>query len=152
VPIEETVGAMAEFVAEGKVRHLGLSEAAPDTIRRTAAVHPITAIETEWSLWERCIENEVLLLTRELGIGIVPYSPLGRGALTGAISSRTDLRESDHRRGVPWYSEENIDQNLTTLDVVRGIAAELDATPDQVAMAWRAELVQRPHPGALTKS
>ena len=130
----------------------GLSEAAPDTIRRAAAVHPISAIETEWSLWDRSIENEVLPLTRELGIGIVPYSPLGRGALTGAISSRTDLRESDHRRGVPWYSEENIDQNLTTLDVVRGIAAELDATPDQVALAWRAELVRRPHPGALTTS
>jgi aryl-alcohol dehydrogenase-like predicted oxidoreductase len=136
VPIEETVGAMAEFVAEGKVRHLGLSEAAPDTIRRAAAVHPITAIETEWSLWERGIEDEVLPLTRELGIGIVPYSPLGRGALTGAVSSRDDLKDTDHRRGMPWYSEENIDRNLSTLDVVRGIAAEVDATPGQVALAW----------------
>src|SRR6202008_3836223 len=92
-PIEDTVGAMAELVREGKVRHLGLSEAAPDTIRRAYAVHPITAIETEWSLWERGIEDEVLPLTRELGIGIVPYSPLGRGALTGIVSSRDDLKD-----------------------------------------------------------
>jgi aryl-alcohol dehydrogenase-like predicted oxidoreductase len=136
VPIEETVGAMAEFVAEGKVLHLGLSEAAPDTIRRAAAVHPITALETEWSLWERGIEEEILPLTRELGIGIVPYSPLGRGALTGAIGSRDDLGDGDHRRGLPWYSEENIGRNLSTVDVVRGIATDLDATPGQVALAW----------------
>ncbi|MGW4487818.1 aldo/keto reductase [Amycolatopsis sp. NPDC004368] len=136
VPIEDTVGAMAEFVAEGKVRFLGLSEAAPDTIRRAAAVHPITAIETEWSLWERGIETEVLPLTRELGIGVVPYSPLGRGALTGAVTSRADLDAGDHRRGMPWYSEENIEGNLSTLDVVRGIAAEVGATPGQVALAW----------------
>ncbi|MFD4669694.1 aldo/keto reductase [Lentzea sp. NPDC058450] len=136
VPIEDTIGAMAEFVAEGKVRHLGLSEAAPDTIRRAAAVHPITALQTEWSLWERGIEDEILPLTRELGIGIVPYSPLGRGALTGAITSREDLKDTDHRRGLPWYSAENIDRNLSTVDVVRGIAAEVDATPGQVALAW----------------
>ncbi|NEB81938.1 aldo/keto reductase [Streptomyces sp. SID14478] len=136
VPIEETVGAMAEFVAEGKVRHLGLSEAAPDTIRRAAAVHPIAALQTEWSLWERGIEAEILPLTRELGIAIVPYSPLGRGALTGAIASREDLKNEDHRRGLPWYSEENIDRNLSTLDVVRAIAAEAEATPGQVALAW----------------
>ncbi|WP_326834880.1 aldo/keto reductase [Amycolatopsis rhabdoformis] len=136
VPIEDTVGAMAEFVAEGKVRHLGLSEAAPDTIRRAAAVHPITAIETEWSLWERGIEDEVFPLARELNIAIVPYSPLGRGALTGAVSSREDLTDRDHRRRMPWYSEENIDHNLSTIDVIRGIAAEVAATPGQVALAW----------------
>src|SRR6201991_4145162 len=136
VPIEDTVGAMAEFVAEGKVRHLGLSEAAPDTIRRAAAVHPITAIETEWSLWERGIEDEVLPLTRELGIGIVPYSPLGRGALTGAVTSREDLRDNDYRRGMPWYSEEAIEQNLSALDVLHAIAAAHEATPGQVALAW----------------
>jgi aryl-alcohol dehydrogenase-like predicted oxidoreductase len=136
VPIEDTVGAMAEFVAEGKVRHLGLSEAAPDTIRRAAAVHPITAIETEWSLWERGIEDEVLPLTSELGIGIVPYSPLGRGALTGIVSSRDDLKDNDYRRGMPWYSEENLDRNLSTIDVVRAVAAEVGATPGQVALAW----------------
>ena len=136
VPIEDTVGAMAEFVAAGKVRYLGLSEAAPDTIRRAFAVHPITAIETEWSLWERGIESEVFPLARELGIGIVPYSPLGRGALTGAISSRADLKDGDHRAGMPWYSAENLDRNLSTVDVVRGIAAEAGATPGQVALAW----------------
>ncbi|SNT32550.1 Predicted oxidoreductase [Streptosporangium subroseum] len=136
VPIEDTIGAMAEFVAEGKVRHLGLSEAAPDTIRRAAAVHPITALQTEWSLWERSIEDEILPLTRELGIGIVPYSPLGRGALTGAITSRDDLKHEDHRSGLPWYSEENFDRNLSTVDVVRGIAADLGATTGQVALAW----------------
>ncbi|GII56503.1 putative aldo/keto reductase [Planotetraspora thailandica] len=136
VPIEDTVGAMAEFVTEGKVRHIGLSEAAPDTIRRAAAVHPITALQTEWSLWERGIEDEILPLTRELGIGIVPYSPLGRGALTGTITSRDDLKSGDHRSGMPWYSEQNFDRNLSTVDVVRGIAADLDATPGQVALAW----------------
>ncbi|GAA4561486.1 aldo/keto reductase [Planotetraspora kaengkrachanensis] len=136
VPIEDTVGAMAEFVTEGKVRHIGLSEAAPDTIRRAAAVHPITALQTEWSLWERGIEDEILPLTRELGIGIVPYSPLGRGALTGAITSRDDLKNEDHRSGMPWYSEENFDRNLSTVDIVRDIAADLGATPGQVALAW----------------
>ncbi|MEV0778394.1 aldo/keto reductase [Streptomyces sp. NPDC050433] len=136
IPIEETVGALAEFVAEGKVRHLGLSEAAPDTIRRAAAVHPITALQTEWSLWERSIEADIVPLARELGIGIVPYSPLGRGALTGAIASRGDLNSQDYRRDLPWYSEENLDRNLSTLDVLRGIAAEVNATPGQVALAW----------------
>ena len=136
VPIEDTVGAMAEFVAEGKVRYLGLSEAAPETIRRAFAVHPITAIQTEWSLWERSIEDEVLPLTRELGIGVVPYSPLGRGALTGTVASRADLKDGDHRAGLPWYSGENFDHNMSTVDVVRGIAAEVGATPGQVALAW----------------
>lgn len=136
IPIEETVGAMAGFVAEGKVRHLGLSEASADTIRRAAAVHRITALETEWSLWERSVEDEVLPLTRELGIGIVPYSPLGRGALTGAVTSREDLNEGDHRRGMPWYSQENLARNITAVDLLRKIGAELEATPGQVALAW----------------
>jgi aryl-alcohol dehydrogenase-like predicted oxidoreductase len=136
VPIEETVGAMSDLVKHGKVRYLGLSEAAPETIRRAFAVHPITAIQTEWSLWERSIEDEVLPLTRELGIGVVPYSPLGRGALTGAVASRADLKDGDHRAGLPWYSGENFDHNMSTVDVVRGIAAEVGATPGQVALAW----------------
>ncbi|MEV4627276.1 aldo/keto reductase [Micromonospora sp. NPDC049523] len=135
-PIEETVGAMAELVTEGKVRHLGLSEAAPDTLRRAVAVHPITALQTEWSLWAREIEDEILPVCRELGISVVPYSPLGRGALTGTLTSRDDLGENDHRRGMPWYSDENISRNLSTLDVVRRIAAQHAATPGQVALAW----------------
>lgn len=135
-PIEETVGAMAELVTEGKVRHLGLSEAAPDTLRRAAAVHPITALQTEWSLWTRHIEAEIVPVARELGIGIVPYSPLGRGALAGTITSRADLPENDHRRGLPWYSEENIDRNVRTVETVRRIAAGHEATPGQVALAW----------------
>lgn len=135
-PIEETVGAMAELVAEGKVLHLGLSEAAPDTLRRAAAVHPITALQTEWSLWERGIEQRILPVCQELGISVVPYSPLGRGALTGAITSRDDLSENDVRRDMPWYAPENIDRNLRTVEVVRQIAAGHDATPGQVALAW----------------
>ncbi|MEV6848337.1 aldo/keto reductase [Actinoplanes sp. NPDC051411] len=135
-PIEETVGAMAELVAEGKVRYLGLSEAAPDTLRRAAAVHPITALQTEWSLWTRHIEAEILPVARELGISVVPYSPLGRGALTGTITSRADLAENDHRLGMPWYSEENIDRNLRTVETVRRVAAGHRATPGQVALAW----------------
>jgi aryl-alcohol dehydrogenase-like predicted oxidoreductase len=136
-PIEETVGAMAELVAEGKVRHLGLSEAAPDTIRRAAAVHPITAVQTEWSLWAREIEDEIVPVCRELGISIVPYSPLGRGALTGTLTSREDLPENDHRRQMPWFSEGAMEQNVTSaLDVLRRIAAEHDATPGQVALGW----------------
>jgi aryl-alcohol dehydrogenase-like predicted oxidoreductase len=132
VPIEETVGAMAQLIAEGKVRHLGLSEASTATIRRAAAVHPITALQTEWSLWERHLEDEILGVCRELGISIVPYSPLGRGALTGTVTSRSDLAEGDHRRGIPRYS----DENLATVDVIRGVAATHDATPGQVALAW----------------
>jgi aryl-alcohol dehydrogenase-like predicted oxidoreductase len=127
---------MAELVTEGKVRHLGLSEAAPDTLRRAAAVHPITALETEWSLWTRHIEAEILPVTRELGISVVPYSPLGRGALTGTTTSRDDLAANDHRRNIPWYASENIDANLRTLEVVRRIAAEHGATSGQIALAW----------------
>ncbi|WP_105967741.1 aldo/keto reductase [Streptomyces geranii] len=136
LPIEETVGAMAELVTEGKVRHLGLSEAAPDTIRRAHAVHPITAVETEWSLWARDIEAEIFPLAQELGISVVPYSPLGRGALTGAITSRNDLAENDWRRTMPQYAEGTLDKNLTTLDVVRDIATAHKATPGQVSLAW----------------
>jgi aryl-alcohol dehydrogenase-like predicted oxidoreductase len=136
IPIEDTVGAMAELVAEGKVRHLGLSEAAPDTLRRAVAVHPITALETEWSLWARQIETEILPVARELGIAIVPYSPLGRGALTSTITKLSDLPEKDHRRSLPWYSEENFEENMRSVEIVRGIAAELEAEPGQVALAW----------------
>lgn len=136
VPIEETVGGMAELVSEGKVRYLGLSEAATDTIRRAHAVHPITAVETEWSLWSREIEDEVFPLCRELGIGVVPFSPLGRGALTGTITSRDDLPENDYRRGMPRYAEGALDANLATVDVVREIAAAHEAAPGQVSLAW----------------
>jgi aryl-alcohol dehydrogenase-like predicted oxidoreductase len=136
VPIEETVGAMAELVTEGKVRHLGLSEAAADTIRRAHAVHPITALQTEWSLWSREIEDEIFPLTRELGISVVPFSPLGRGALTGTIASRDDLPANDYRRNMPRYAEGALDANLATLAVVREIAAAHDATPGQVSLAW----------------
>jgi aryl-alcohol dehydrogenase-like predicted oxidoreductase len=136
VPIEETVGAMAELVEEGKVRFLGLSEAAPDTIRRAHAVHPITALQTEWSLWSREIEAEILPLCRELGISVVPFSPLGRGALTGTITSRDDLPENDYRRTMPRYAEGALEANLATLDVVRAIAQAHDATPGQVSLAW----------------
>ncbi|MGR3867140.1 aldo/keto reductase [Streptomyces graminifolii] len=136
VPIEETVGAMAELVEEGKVRHLGLSEAAPDTIRRAHSTHPISAVQTEWSVWERAIEREVFPLTRELGIGIVPYSPLGRGMLTGKITSRDDLPENDYRRRMPRFSEEAFAANLAAVDTVREIAQAHQAAPGQVALAW----------------
>jgi aryl-alcohol dehydrogenase-like predicted oxidoreductase len=135
-PIEETVGAMAELVAEGKVRHLGLSEAAPETIRRANAVHPITALQTEYSLWTRDPEDEVLPTVRELGIGFVPYSPLGRGFLTGAIKSLDDLPGDDWRRRMPRFSPENFDKNLELVAEVERIAEEKGATPAQVALAW----------------
>ncbi|GHJ37161.1 aldo/keto reductase [Streptomyces sp. TS71-3] len=136
VPIEETVGAMAELVAEGKVRHLGLSEAAADTIRRAHAVHPIAAVQTEWSLWSRDIEREVFPLCQELGISVVPYSPLGRGMLTGKITSREDLPENDYRRRMPRFSQEAFDANLAAVELVREIAAAHGAAPGQVALAW----------------
>jgi aryl-alcohol dehydrogenase-like predicted oxidoreductase len=136
VPIEETVGAMAELVTEGKVLYLGLSEAAPDTIRRAHAVHPIAAIEAEWSLWSREIEREVFPLSRELGIGVVPYSPLGRGMLTGTITSREDLPENDYRRRMPRFAPDAFDANLKAVETVREIARNHDATPGQVALAW----------------
>ncbi len=136
VPIEETVGAMKELVEQGKVRHLGLSEAAPDTIRRAHAVHPIAALQTEYSLWTRDPEDEVLPTVRELGIGFVAYSPLGRGFLSGAITKPEDLEEGDFRRHNPRFQGENFDKNLQLVDRVREIAAEKDAEPSQLALAW----------------
>jgi aryl-alcohol dehydrogenase-like predicted oxidoreductase len=138
VPIEETVGAMAELVEAGKVRHLGLSEASVDTIRRAATVHPITALQTEWSIFSRDIEDEIVPLCRELGIGLVPYSPLGRGLLTGAVSSLDELADDDFRRTQPRFQGENLDHNLALVAVVRDIAAAHGVTPGQVALAWLA--------------
>ncbi|MCU1594556.1 MAG: aldo/keto reductase [Frankiales bacterium] len=135
-PIEETVGAMAELVSEGKVLHLGLSEAWVDTIRRAHAVHPITALQSEYSLWTRDPEQEVLPLLRELGIGFVPYSPLGRGFLTGQITSLDDLEDGDFRKTNPRFEGDNFAHNLQVAEEVRSIAAEVGATPAQVAIAW----------------
>jgi aryl-alcohol dehydrogenase-like predicted oxidoreductase len=135
-PIEETVGALAELVAEGKVLHIGLSEAGPETIRRAHAVHPIAALQTEYSLWTRDPEAELLPLLRELGIGFVPYSPLGHGFLTGAIRSREELSDDDWRKTNPRFREGNFEKNLRIVDEVQAVASELDATPAQVALAW----------------
>lgn len=136
VPIEETVGAMAEFIAEGKILGYGLSEAAPERIRAAHAVHPITAIQTEYSLWSRDPEAELLPLLRELGVGFVPYSPLGRGFLTGALRSIDQLDAQDFRRNNPRFQGENLKQNLAIVDAVEVVAAEADATSAQVALAW----------------
>jgi aryl-alcohol dehydrogenase-like predicted oxidoreductase len=136
VPIEETVGAMAELVSAGKVRHIGLSEAAPETIRRAHAVHPITALQTEYSMWTRDPEPEILPTCRELGIGFVPYSPLGRGFLSGRFTSPDDLDEDDFRRTNPRFSGENLDANLKLAAKVREIAEEKGITPAQLAIAW----------------
>ena len=136
VPIEETVGAMAELVAAGKVRHLGLSEAAADTIRRAVAVHPIAALQTEYSLFSRDIEGDILDTCRELGVGIVPYSPLGRGLLTGTIASTTELAASDFRRRQPRFADDAFDANRALVDEIATIAAAHDATPGQIALAW----------------
>jgi aryl-alcohol dehydrogenase-like predicted oxidoreductase len=136
-PIEETVGAMKELVEAGKVRHLGLSEAGPDTIRRAHAVHSISALQTEYSLFTRDVEDEVLPVVRELGIGFVPYSPLGRGFLTGRWRSMEDLPENDTRAGrYPRFSEENFKKNVELADRVREIADEKGITPGQLALAW----------------
>jgi aryl-alcohol dehydrogenase-like predicted oxidoreductase len=136
-PIEETVGAMAELVQEGKVRHLGLSEAGADTIRRAVAVHPICALQTEYSLWERSVEDEILPVVRELGIGFVAYSPLGRGFLTGKIRSVEDLQEHDSRRQrFPRFERENLEANLKLVEQVEAVASRHGATPGQVALAW----------------
>jgi aryl-alcohol dehydrogenase-like predicted oxidoreductase len=134
-PIEETVGAVAELVESGKVRHIGLSEAWTDTIRRAHATHPITALQSEYSLWTR-EQDELLPLLRELGIGLVPYSPLGRGFLTGQVRSIEDLDENDMRRSNPRFAEENFRRNLAAADEVRTIADEAGVTPAQVALAW----------------
>jgi aryl-alcohol dehydrogenase-like predicted oxidoreductase len=133
-PIEETVGTLAEFVAAGTVRHIGLSEAAPATIRRAHAVHPVTAVQSEYSLWTRDPEAEVLPLLRELGIGFVPYSPLGRGFLTGQIRSTDQLADDDFRRSNPRF--QNLDRNLRIADEVQAVAEEAGATAAQVAIAW----------------
>jgi aryl-alcohol dehydrogenase-like predicted oxidoreductase len=135
-PIEETVGAMADLVKEGKVRFLGLSEASPATIRRAHAVHPIAALQTEYSLWSRDVETEILPTCRELGIGFVAYSPLGRGFLTGAIKSLDALAPDDFRRTNPRFLAENHAQNLTLLQRVEEIATEKSCTPAQLALAW----------------
>jgi aryl-alcohol dehydrogenase-like predicted oxidoreductase len=135
-PIEDTIGVLAELVAEGKVLHIGLSEAAPATIRRAHAVHPIAALQTEYSLWTRDPEAELLPLLRELGIGFVPYSPLGHGFLTGTIRSPEQLADDDWRKTNPRFTAGNFEQNLRIVDEVRAVASELDASPAQVALAW----------------
>ena len=136
VPIEETVGALAELIAEGKIRGYGLSEASVATIRRAHAVHPVTAVQTEYSLWTRDPETELLPALRELGIGFVPYSPLGRGFLTGAIRSVDTLDEKDFRRSNPRFADGALDANLAIVEVIERVAAEAGATPAQVALAW----------------
>jgi aryl-alcohol dehydrogenase-like predicted oxidoreductase len=136
VPIEDTVGAMAELVAAGKVRHLGLSEASSQSIERAVAVHPIAALQSEWSLWTRDLEGEVVATARAHGIGIVPFSPLGRGFLTGAIASPKDFGEDDFRRNNPRFQGENFKANLRLVDAVRRLAADKGCTPGQLALAW----------------
>ncbi len=135
-PIEETVGAMAELVKAGKVRYLGLSEAAPQTIRRAHAVHPITALQTEYSLWSRDVEDEILPTVRELGIGFVAYSPLGRGFLSGAITRVEDLAPDDFRRNAPRFQGENFAKNLELVAHVTQLAQRKGVTPSQLALAW----------------
>ena len=135
-PIEETIGALAELVADGKVRHIGLSEAGPTTIRRAHAVHPLTALQTEYSLWTRDPEAELLPLLRQLGIGFVPYSPLGHGFLAGEIRSANDIPDDDWRKSNPRFVGENFEHNLRIVDEVQAVAAEAGATPAQIALAW----------------
>jgi aryl-alcohol dehydrogenase-like predicted oxidoreductase len=135
-PIEDTVGALRELIEEGKVSHFGLSEAAPATIRRAHAVHPVTALQSEYSLWTRDPEEEILPLVRELGIGFVAYSPLGRGFLTGRLRSMDQLDAGDFRRDNPRFAQGNFDRNLRIVDEVEAVAAEVGATPAQVALAW----------------
>jgi len=135
-PVEETVGAIAELIAEGKIRHYGLSEAGAGTIRRAHAVHPMTALQTEYSLWTRDVEDEILPLLRELGIGFVPYSPLGHGLLTGQIRTVDDFPDDDWRKTNPRFTGENFTRNLAIVDEVRAIGAEIGASPAQTALAW----------------
>ena len=135
-PIEDVVGTLSELVDEGKIRHIGLSEAWVETIRRAHAVHPITALQSEYSLWTRDPEEEVLPVLRELNIGFVPYSPLGRGFLTGTIRSQDDIPEGDFRKGNPRFMGENFDRNVKLADEVAALAKEVDATSGQVALAW----------------
>ena len=136
VPIEDVVGAMARLVEEGKVRFLGLSEAGEATIRRAHAVHPVSALQSEYSLWERNLERDVLPVLRELGIGLVPFSPLGRGFLTGTAKRAEEYPEGDYRRGDPRFQGENFDANMRAASVVRDVAVRHEATPSQVALAW----------------
>jgi len=136
VPIEDTVGAMADLVREGKVRFLGLSEAGEKTIRRAHAVHPISVLQSEYSLWERNLESRIIPLLRELGIGLVPFAPLGRGFLTGAVKRAEEYPESDFRRNDPRYQGENFDANVRAASAVRDIARRKHATPAQIALAW----------------
>ena len=136
VPIEETVGAMAELVAAGKVRHLGLSEVTADELRAAVAVHPIAAVQSEWSIWSRDVEANVVPAAVELGVGFVPYSPLGRGFLTGTITSTDDLPSTDFRRNMPRFGEGALVDNLAVVELVKSVAAQQGATPAQVALAW----------------
>jgi aryl-alcohol dehydrogenase-like predicted oxidoreductase len=136
VPIEDVVGTMADLVREGKVRFLGLSEAGEQTLRRAHAVHPITALQSEYSLWERNLESQIIPVLRELGIGLVPFAPLGRGFLTGNVKRAEELPEDDFRRGDPRYQGENYDANMRAASAVRELAASKTATPGQIALAW----------------
>ncbi|MFH8992223.1 aldo/keto reductase [Streptomyces sp. NPDC017940] len=136
VPIEETVGAMADLVAAGKVRHIGLSEASARTIRRAHAVHPVAALQSEWSLWTRDLEDEIAPVCRELGIGIVPFSPLGRGFLTGRLTSVDSLEAGDMRRGQPRFADGNLERNLAIVEALDGLAARRGVTAGQLALAW----------------
>ncbi|MEC5170912.1 aryl-alcohol dehydrogenase-like predicted oxidoreductase [Glaciihabitans sp. GrIS 2.15] len=135
-PIEDTVGTLAELIAEGKIRGYGLSEAAPTTLRRAHAVHPVTALQTEYSLWSRDVEAEILPVVRELGIGFVPYAPLGRGFLTGTIRSLNQLEDSDFRKSNPRFLGDNLEANIRIVEQVDAVAADLGAKPGQVALAW----------------
>jgi aryl-alcohol dehydrogenase-like predicted oxidoreductase len=136
VPIEDVIGTMAELVREGKVRFLGLSEAGEQTIRRAHAVHPISALQSEYSLWERNLEPRIIPTLRELGIGLVPFAPLGRGFLTGRVQRAEEYPEGDFRRGDPRYQGENFEANVRAASVVRDMAARKNATPGQIALAW----------------
>ncbi|MGO8955619.1 MAG: aldo/keto reductase [Rhodomicrobium sp.] len=136
VPIEDTVGAMAELVKQGKVRYLGLSEASPATLRRAHATHPITALQSEYSLWERGVEEEILPTCRELGIGFVAYSPLGRGFLTGTAKRAEDYPQDDYRRMQPRFQGENFDRNMKIVEAIEAVASAKGATPAQIALAW----------------
>ncbi|WP_394360609.1 aldo/keto reductase [Amycolatopsis sp. SB7-3] len=137
VPIEETAGALSSLVEQGKIRHIGLSEAGPETIRRAHAVHPVTAVQTEWSLWSRDIEDEVVPVCRELGIGLVPYSPLGRGFLTGRFKSREDFADGDFRQTTqPRFAEGNLERNLAIVEALRALAEQKGVTAGQLALAW----------------
>ncbi|MFF7129118.1 aldo/keto reductase [Streptomyces sp. NPDC016566] len=135
-PIEESIGTMAELVQAGKVRYIGVSEVSADELERAHTVHPITALQSEYSLWSREIEAEVLPTARRLGIGVVPFSPLGRGFLTGAVTSRDTMASNDMRRNLPRFSQDNLDANQKVVDVIREIAAARDVLPGQIALAW----------------